>query len=146
MRNIDLVKKVKDIGSQVDTIENNVDLKMGKGESISVSQIDKNRGKLDQTYMTDEFLQQIAGNTPINSVPADNSITESKLDSSFSKSINKQHIKVFGGITNIIQDNNNFKVTTTSLITIYDKKGQKWTFNGVSDFVLTEQQILIADI
>ena len=137
---------IKNITSQLVTIENNVDLKMGKGESISVLQIDKNRGKLDQTYMTDEFLQQMAGNTPINSVPADNSITESKLDSSFSKSINKQHIKVFGGITNIIQDNYNFNVTTTPVITIYDKKGQKWTFNGVSDFVLTEQQILIADV
>lgn len=53
--------------------------KMNRGESITVNQIDKNAGKLDQTFMTEEFLQQMAGNTPINAVPADNSITTAKL-------------------------------------------------------------------
>lgn len=56
-----------------------IDRKMNRGESISVSQIDKNRGKLDQTYMTEEFLQQMVGNTPINTVPADRSITRIKI-------------------------------------------------------------------
>jgi hypothetical protein len=51
-------------------------LKQGE---VSVSDIDKNKGKLDQTYMTDEFLQQMAGTTPINSTPANNSITTLKL-------------------------------------------------------------------
>ena len=58
---------------------NNIDNKMNKGDSISVSQINKNLGKLDETFMTDEFLEQIAGNTPISSVVADNSITSDKL-------------------------------------------------------------------
>ena len=49
-----------------------------KGE-VSVSDIDKNKGKLDQTYLSDALLQQIAGNTPINAVPADGSITTEKL-------------------------------------------------------------------
>ena len=49
-----------------------------KGE-VSVSDIDKNKGKLDQTYLSDALLQQIAGNTPINAVPADGSITTGKL-------------------------------------------------------------------
>lgn len=49
-----------------------------KGE-VSVSDIDKNKGKLDQTYLSDELLQQMAGNTPINAVPADGSITAIKL-------------------------------------------------------------------
>ena len=49
-----------------------------KGE-VSVSDIDKNKGKLDQTYLSDELLQQMAGNTPINAVPADGSITTGKL-------------------------------------------------------------------
>jgi hypothetical protein len=35
--------------------------------------------KLGQLDMTEEFLQQMAGNTPINSIPADNSITQKKL-------------------------------------------------------------------
>ena len=49
-----------------------------KGQ-VSVSDIDKNKGKLDQTYLSDELLQQMAGNTPINAVPADGSITTEKL-------------------------------------------------------------------
>ena len=49
-----------------------------KGE-VSVSDIDKNKGKFDQTYLSEELLQQIAGNTPINAVPADGSITTGKL-------------------------------------------------------------------
>lgn len=65
--------------SDVTDMKNNINKKMNKGESISVSQIDKNKGKFDQTYMSDEFLQQMAGNTPINTVPADESITTSKL-------------------------------------------------------------------
>lgn len=49
-----------------------------KGE-VSVYDIDKNKGKFDQTYLSDKLLQQIAGNTPINAVPADGSITTGKL-------------------------------------------------------------------
>jgi len=51
---------------------------VNKGE-VSVSDIDKNLGKFDQTYMSDTFLQQIAGNTPINAVPADYSLTSKKF-------------------------------------------------------------------
>ena len=46
--------------------------------NISVDWINKDLGKLDQTFMTEEFLQQMAGNAPINAVPADNSITPAK--------------------------------------------------------------------
>lgn len=46
--------------------------------NIAVTDVNKNLGKFDQTYMTDEFLQQMAGTTPINSVPADKSITLEK--------------------------------------------------------------------
>lgn len=49
-----------------------------KGE-VAVSDIDKNKGKFDQTYLSDKLLQQISGNTPINAVPADGSITTEKL-------------------------------------------------------------------
>lgn len=55
-----------------------------KKGSVSVADINKNLGKFDQTYMTDEFLQQIVGNAPINSVPRDKSITMNKL--AFAKS------------------------------------------------------------
>lgn len=46
---------------------------------ISIYQINKNLGKFDQTYMTDEFLQQIAGNASINAIVGDNTISKDKL-------------------------------------------------------------------
>lgn len=52
--------------------------KLKKGE-VSVSDIDKNKGKFDQTYMSDEFLQQVTGDTSVNATPAANSITSGQL-------------------------------------------------------------------
>ncbi|PWU66586.1 SGNH/GDSL hydrolase family protein [Gracilibacillus dipsosauri] len=49
-----------------------------KGE-VTVYDIDKNKGKFDETYLTDELLQQIAGNAPIHSVPAEDSITINQI-------------------------------------------------------------------
>ena len=54
--------------------------KVDKG-NVSVSDINKNLGKLDQSFMSEQFLQQMAGNTPINAVPADGAITTAKLAS-----------------------------------------------------------------
>lgn len=54
--------------------------KMNREESFSVTQIDKNKGKLDETYMSEEFIAQFVENTqPIHTVPADNTITSNKL-------------------------------------------------------------------
>src|SRR5690625_2971524 len=65
------------------TNQNVVDLEANKMDKnttdISFGQINKNLVKLDQTYMTDEFLQQMAGNAPINSTPAIKSVTTDKL-------------------------------------------------------------------
>ncbi len=47
--------------------------------NISVTDINKNLGKFDQSFMSDEFLSQLTGDSPINAVPADNSITSPKL-------------------------------------------------------------------
>lgn len=63
--------------AEIETVKS---VKMDKNTSdISVTQINKNRGKFDQTYMSDEFLQQIAGTTPVNAIPADKSIATTKL-------------------------------------------------------------------
>lgn len=51
---------------------------VSKGD-VSVSDINKNKGLLDQTYLSEDLLRKIAGNAPINAVPADNSITSLKL-------------------------------------------------------------------
>ena len=56
-----------------------LEYKANKGDTITINQIDKNKGKFDQTYFTDEFLSQMAGNAPINSTVANKSITNEKL-------------------------------------------------------------------
>ena len=63
---------------KVNEIDAQLAQKVNKGD-VSVDDINKNLGKFDETYMTDEFLQQMAGTTPINAVPADKSITSEKL-------------------------------------------------------------------
>lgn len=70
-----LIGSINEVNAQYKDIAN---LKINKGE-VSILDIDKSKGKLDQTYMSDEFLQQMAGNTPINPVPAKNSITDDML-------------------------------------------------------------------
>ena len=69
----------KKVNSNYNVLETELSYKSDKGDSISVSQIDKNKGKFDQTYFTDEFLKQMTGKTPVNSTVADNSITTDKL-------------------------------------------------------------------
>lgn len=68
--------RVNNYGSRIAILENG---KMDKGGEISVHQINKSLGKIDQTFLSEELLQQMAGNAPINAVPADGSITENKL-------------------------------------------------------------------
>src|SRR5690625_2770312 len=46
-----------------------------KINDISVNQINKNKGKLDETFMSNEFLQQMAGNSPIHAMPSRGSLT-----------------------------------------------------------------------
>ena len=52
--------------------------KMNVGGMISVKQINKNTGKIDQSYLSDELIQMIAGDAPVSMVPADGSITPIK--------------------------------------------------------------------
>lgn len=47
--------------------------------NLSVEDINKNLGKIDQSYLTDELIAQIAGTASVNAIPADNSITEIKI-------------------------------------------------------------------
>ncbi|WP_155484511.1 BppU family phage baseplate upper protein, partial [Paraclostridium sordellii] len=54
--------------SDVTYLKSNLNKKMNKDDSILVSQINKNAGKLDETYMSDEFLKQITGKSPLSSV------------------------------------------------------------------------------
>lgn len=74
-------KHFKDLASRLDASDNDL-------RNFNVNWINKNLGKLDQTFMSEEFLQQMAGNTPINAVPADGSITKVKLDSTLQALLN----------------------------------------------------------
>lgn len=56
-----------------------LDGKVGFDDKISISMIDKNKGKIDQTYLSEELIKQMAGDSAINTVPADDSITTSKI-------------------------------------------------------------------
>ena len=79
-------KHFKDLASRLDASDNDL-------RNFNVDWINKNLGKLDQTFMSEEFLQQMAGTTPINAVPADgslntpkyidDSVTMSKINSTF---------------------------------------------------------------
>ena len=71
--------RIEEAESRLDSVDSQLAQKVNKGDSISVNQIDKNKGKIDQSYLSDELLKQIAGDTPINSTVADNSLTISKL-------------------------------------------------------------------
>ena len=56
-----------------------LDTKVNKGD-VSVNDINKNKGLLDETYFTDEFKSQFVENTqPIHATPADKSITQTKM-------------------------------------------------------------------
>lgn len=70
--------KVTELTPRMNELTAQLAQKANKG-NVAVSDINKNLGKLDQTFMTDEFLQQITGNTPINAVPADGSLTTEKF-------------------------------------------------------------------
>ena len=97
MKSIDLVKKVKDVSSQLDAKANEIkslnDNKMDKNtKDISVTQINKNLGKLDETYMSESLLAKMTGEGTFGTVPEDKSITSIKLASKSIKANNTDFI------------------------------------------------------
>lgn len=83
--------------AEVDEIRNKID----KGD-VSVYDINKNRGKLDQTYLSEELLQQIAGTADINAVPADGSLTTEKFAD---KSVSEEKTTFINVSRNMIDEN-----------------------------------------
>ena len=73
----DLVAKGQLTPAQYAALIQTVNGLIAKGE-ITIDDIDKNNFKIDQTMVTNEFLQQIAGTADINAVPADGSLTTRK--------------------------------------------------------------------
>lgn len=113
--------QLADTANEIEVLETS---KMSKDTNdISVFQINKNKGKIDQIFMTDEFIRQFVENTqPVNSTPAglslttqkysDKSVTGSKTDFiSMSKNLyNRYDItdkKSISGTTGELVDNVN---------------------------------------
>ena len=78
-----------------DTLEKRLD-------NLSVEDINKNLGKIDQTYLAEELLEQIAGTAPINTVPADGSLTTPKYASG---SVTPAKLSNSVKINNILESN-----------------------------------------
>ena len=74
-----LNERFTSVEENIKTTNEQLDNKTNKGD-ISVSDINKNKGLLDETYFTDEFKAQFIENTqPINATPKDYSITQQKM-------------------------------------------------------------------
>ena len=88
---------IENITTQMDIktseIKNLNDNKMDKNtKDISVTQINKNLGKLDETYMSESLLAKMTGEGTFGSVPEDKSITTIKLASKSIKANNTDFI------------------------------------------------------
>ena len=74
-----LGERIDTVSEQIDTVSEQLDNKVNKGD-LTVNDINKNKGLFDETYFTDEFKAQFVENTqPIHTVPADKSITQTKM-------------------------------------------------------------------
>ena len=82
-----------ELKTEIEQIKNKVD----KG-NVSVADINKNLGKIDQTFLSEELLQQIAGTAPINAVVADNSVTTKKI---VDKSVTPSKVNFFNDTKNL---------------------------------------------
>ena len=106
-------KHFKDLASRLDAGDDDL-------RNIDVSWINKNLGKLDQTFMTEDFLQQMAGTTPINAVPADGSITLTKT--AFSKIVSKNQFDLSSAkIGRLLEDGSVANDTTSFYVSGFMK-------------------------
>ncbi|MDW4081638.1 hypothetical protein QI262_03665 [Staphylococcus saprophyticus] len=74
---LDLVNDSKLTEEQFQRLQIELNGLLKKGE-VSIFDINKSLGKIDQTFLTEELIQQIAGNANVNAIPADESLTTSK--------------------------------------------------------------------
>lgn len=67
-----------------------------KKGNLSVHDIDKNKGLLDQSFMSEEFLKQIAGTAPVLSTLADNAVTSNKIAP---RAVRLEHLAFTAGVS-----------------------------------------------
>ncbi|WP_314347803.1 hypothetical protein [Mammaliicoccus vitulinus] len=162
---LDLVNDGKLTEEQFQRLQIELNGLLKKGE-VSIFDINKSLGKIDQTFLTEELIQQIAGNANVNAIPADNSITTEKvankavtpgktnfaiasknlfnIDTAIKdKAINKTTglIETFPGwfVSDFIpvEKGQQYKRSKYAEILIYDNNKQYISFYGNSDTVLS---------
>ena len=96
----DVNMSITEVNTQLAQIENQ---KISTGGIDIQRDLDKNISKIDQTMLADELLQQIAGTTPINAVPAVNSLTTDRyVDNSITTSKIKDAVESTDTPNNLI--------------------------------------------
>lgn len=125
---------VEDLQKEIPGIKNNLSNKMDKDtRDIGIYQINKNLGKIDETFLTDELLQAISGNAPISQTLKDRIITTLKLTQG----------AVYPNNTNFIKTKNTDLFANTQFISekaISDTTGEEVvnTAYKVTDFITVE--------
>ncbi len=124
--------------------------KMNIGDEIIISQINKNKGLIDESYLTDELKQQITGTTPIHAVPADGSITSEKLADScvhYLKTAEPlSELIIFASFIWSRYDTTTKNATITIEATFSTESNNLGTFvHPLKDYVLADGQHLVLD-
>lgn len=83
---------------------NRISEKINKGE-VKISDIDKNNFEIDQTMISDDLKQQIAGTAPINAVPADESLTTRKYVNKSVTTVKTDFAETASGSINLLDPN-----------------------------------------
>lgn len=117
--------------------QNDIELskKMDKNtRDISILQINKNLGKIDETFLSDELIKQITGQTPISNILKDRSITTLKLNQG----------TVYPNNTNFIRTKNVDLLSNSQYISekaISETTGEEVTNTAykVTDFIAVEE-------
>lgn len=114
---LDLVNDSKLTEEQFQRLQIELNGLLKKGE-VSIFDINKSLGKIDQTFLTEELIQQIAGNANVNAIPADNSITTGKY---VNKSITPEKTNFIKTSDNLLNKNDvisgkNLSTSTGELI------------------------------
>ena len=153
----ELDKRVGDIEDEIEEINSSLDKNVielykkanssevvGKTDQISLNQIPTK--SITQNQISDELLQQIAGNAPINAVPSDGSITYDKLSSEVKNTLEKNNCKVLTNLSKLEKKDFDYILSTSTTIQIVNDKGHIWTFEKLEDYTLKNNTALVANI
>lgn len=147
---LDLVNDSKLTEEQFQRLQIELNGLLKKGE-VSIFDINKSLGKIDQTFLTEELIQQIAGNANVNAIPADESLTTNKYAN---KSVTPNKTNFIKTSNNLFNKNdvitgknlnvNTGEVITPSVAVIFNKwfevnPGETYTSSGTSATVFYDK-------